>query len=65
MTFDQAECSVRVTFLLEYLDFTLDTCIHLITYWLLLRFFSTTARAFFDDYSQLQTDFQFTTLSGT
>ena len=55
LTFNLAvvECCVRVTILLDYLDLTLRRYISLHTSltFTVLRFLSTTARAFYDDYS--------------
>ena len=56
MTFNLAECSIRVTVLLEYLDLALNNYMHIVgfhfvTHWLLFRFLYTTARAFYDNYS--------------
>ena len=54
MTFKLAECSIRETALLEYLDLALNTDavveFHFKTLWLLLKFFSTTARSFYDNH---------------
>ena len=51
MIFNLAECSIRVTALLEYLDIAIHIVgLHFINVWLLLKFFSATARSFNDDY---------------
>jgi len=50
MTFKLAECSIRVTALLEYLDLALNalSLVSLHNYLALLRFFSTAACSFYE-----------------
>ena len=48
-----AECSIRVTVLLEYLDLHLlhRVGFRIITQWFVIQLFYTTARTFYEDYS--------------
>jgi len=52
VSFNLAECSIRVTVLLEYINLALNER-SWVTHWHLLKFLSTTARAFYDYYHWL------------